>query len=95
MENGNAINIQWLPGHKHLPGHEEADHMAKIGATDVTVGSPESHLILQSTSRAYLKRAAAEKKGTESSNWWMQSMKDSQGYLERNTPIFRPEMHRV
>jgi hypothetical protein len=69
--------------------------MAKIGATGVSAGSPQSRLMLQFTSRAFLKRSAAEKKRRESSNWWKQSIADSRGYLERKTPNFRPELHRT
>lgn len=95
VENGNAIDIRWVPGHKGVPGNEEADRMAKLGATDIPAGSPQSRQMLHIASRAYLKRTAAEKRYRESSDWWAPSIASSRGYLARKTPGFCPELHRV
>lgn len=44
-ENGNSIDIRWVPGHRGVPGNDEADRMAKLGAIDHTAGSHRSRQI--------------------------------------------------
>jgi ribonuclease HI len=31
----NKVTLMWIPGHQGIPGNEEADRLAKVGATEV------------------------------------------------------------
>ncbi|KAI5783461.1 hypothetical protein FPQ18DRAFT_396112 [Pyronema domesticum] len=55
VETGNSIDIRWVPGHKDVPGNEQADVMAKSGAMDSSAGSPQSRRNTDYASRAFLK----------------------------------------
>jgi ribonuclease HI len=65
IENRNTITIRWVPGHKGIPGNEEADRMAKLGALNRTAGSPQPVLWPMSpaepSSNAGLPKTRAEK----------------------------------
>jgi hypothetical protein len=91
----NLYRFLHQPPPRGVPGNEDADRMAKLGAVDCTAGSPQSHLMANVASRAILKRRAAENKSREASTWWTPSIERSRGYLARKTPGFRPELRYV
>jgi hypothetical protein len=78
-----------------VSGNEESDRMAKLGANDRTAGSPQSRLLTNVASAAYLKCRAAEKKRSEAVEWATPSIVASRDYKAPKTPRFRPELHRV
>jgi hypothetical protein len=90
---GSSIEIRWVPGHKSVPGNEEADEFAKPAAESQRFADFAMPPVVDKYVRfMHLERRSAEKKRKEVFDWSKASIATSRGYQARKTPYFRQKL---
>jgi hypothetical protein len=90
--NGCTVTLRWVPGHKGVPGNEQANAIAKRAAKE----PPEdaySRQIMRTASLTYLTRKTTETRTRATKEWIETRTAKSKAYIPRNQMGLRKNLH--